>query len=63
MMMIANLVGFVVGTDGIKFFLTQLFGTLEGLRFMLVSCSCIFIGVQFMFEYRSEFFLPFFLVF
>ncbi len=56
MMMTANLVGFVVGTDGTKFFLTQLFGTWEGLRFMVVCCSCMFIGVQFMFEYRSEFF-------
>ncbi|KAH6901244.1 glycerol transporter [Coprinopsis sp. MPI-PUGE-AT-0042] len=33
MMMAANLVGFVIGTDGIKFFVAQLFGTLEGLMF------------------------------
>lgn len=31
MMMIANLVGFVVGVDGIQFFLQQLFGTSEGM--------------------------------
>lgn len=26
----ANLVGFVIGTDGLKFFISQLFGTWEG---------------------------------
>lgn len=31
MMMAANLVGFVIGTDGIKFFVSQLFGTVEGM--------------------------------
>lgn len=30
MMMSANLVGFVIGTEGIKFFLGELFGTLQG---------------------------------
>lgn len=53
MMMVANLVGFVIGMDGMNFFLVQLFGTWEGLRFMVLCCCCIFIGVQFMFEYRS----------
>jgi D-alanyl-lipoteichoic acid acyltransferase DltB (MBOAT superfamily) len=31
LMMFANLVGFVIGTDGVQFFVTQLFGTLEGM--------------------------------
>ena len=31
MLMAANLVGFVIGTDGIKFFASQVFGTLEGM--------------------------------
>lgn len=31
MMMAANLVGFVIGTDGLRFFVQQLFGTSEGL--------------------------------
>jgi protein-cysteine N-palmitoyltransferase HHAT len=30
MMMLANLVGFVIGTDGIRFFVDQLFGTSQG---------------------------------
>lgn len=33
LMMLANLVGFVIGTDGIRFFVKQLFGTLEGVCF------------------------------
>ncbi|KAF5348640.1 hypothetical protein D9758_006745 [Tetrapyrgos nigripes] len=54
LMMTANLVGFVIGTDGIKFFVGQLFGTMEGYRFMIVVISCLFVGVQLMFEYREE---------
>lgn len=53
MMTIANLVGFVIGTDGIKFFLNQIFGTWEGVRFVVLCCCCLFVAVQFMFEYRS----------
>lgn len=54
MMMGANLVGFVIGTDGIKFFVKQLFGTGQGLAFFAVACGCLFVGVQLMFEYREE---------
>ena len=52
MMMAANLVGFVVGTEGVRFFFSELFGTLEGVRFMVLCFICLFIGVQLMFEYR-----------
>ena len=52
MMMIANLVGFVVGIDGIKFLASRLFDTWDGARFMVVAAVCLFIGVQLMFEYR-----------
>lgn len=52
MMVAANLVGFVVGTDGTKFFFGQLFGTWEGIRFMVVCLGIIFVGIQLMFEYR-----------
>ena len=52
MMMTANLVGFVVGIDGVKFLASQLFGTWDGARFMVIATTCLFIGVQFMFEYR-----------
>lgn len=54
MMMGANLVGFVIGTDGIKFFIKQVFGTLQGLTFVLSACCILFVGVQLMFEYREE---------
>ncbi|KAG5643093.1 hypothetical protein DXG03_001589 [Asterophora parasitica] len=53
MMMGANLVGFVIGTDGIQFFVRQLFGTTEGLLFFGTACGCLFVGVQLMFEYRA----------
>ena len=52
MMMTANLVGFVVGTDGIKFLASRLSGTWDGARFMIFAASCLFVGVQLMFEYR-----------
>lgn len=54
MMTIANLVGFVVGTDGVKFFFARLIGTWEGVRFTVLCCCCIFVGVQLMFEYRQD---------
>ncbi|TFK50179.1 MBOAT-domain-containing protein [Heliocybe sulcata] len=54
MMMSANLVGFVIGTDGMSYMLSQLVGTWEGLRFFGIACVCLFIAAQVMFEYREE---------
>ncbi|ESK97357.1 glycerol transporter [Moniliophthora roreri MCA 2997] len=54
LMMIANLVGFVIGTDGIQFFVDQLFGTISGLKFLVGAVCCLFVGAQLMFEYREE---------
>ncbi|KXN84378.1 Glycerol uptake protein 1 [Leucoagaricus sp. SymC.cos] len=54
MMMGANLVGFVVGTEGLQFFVGELFGTARGLRFLAGAAACLFVGVQIMFEYREE---------
>ncbi|KAK1230552.1 glycerol transporter [Marasmius sp. AFHP31] len=54
LMMVANLVGFVIGTDGIRFFVDQLFGTLPGLKFLAGAICCLFVGAQLMFEYRAE---------
>ncbi|CDO75129.1 hypothetical protein BN946_scf185010.g54 [Trametes cinnabarina] len=53
MMMTANLIGFVVGTDGMKYMLHQVIDRWEGIRFLLVACACLFVGVQIMFEYRT----------
>ncbi|KAH7906814.1 MBOAT, membrane-bound O-acyltransferase family-domain-containing protein [Hygrophoropsis aurantiaca] len=54
MMISANLVGFVIGTDGMLYMVNQITGSWEGLRFLIGACCCIFVGVQFMFEYREE---------
>ncbi|KAF8626599.1 hypothetical protein AX17_006517 [Amanita inopinata Kibby_2008] len=54
MMMTANLVGFVIGLDGVSFFLHELLGTVQGIRYLIFAVSCLFVGVQVMFEYREE---------
>ncbi|KAI0064952.1 MBOAT-domain-containing protein [Artomyces pyxidatus] len=54
MMMAANLVGFVLGTDGMKYMVQEIVGSWAGLLFMLGACACLFVGVQIMFEYREE---------
>jgi len=54
MMMGANLVGFVVGTDGAQYLAYQLVSSWSGVRFLLLACVCLFVGVQLMFEYREE---------
>ncbi|KAJ7229406.1 MBOAT, membrane-bound O-acyltransferase family-domain-containing protein [Mycena haematopus] len=54
MMMTANLVGFVLGLDGMQFFLQQLFGTTEGLQFLVGASVCLFAAAHLMFEYRED---------
>jgi D-alanyl-lipoteichoic acid acyltransferase DltB (MBOAT superfamily) len=54
MMMIANLVGFAVGIDGVKEMLTKIFGTANGLSFLISVTICLFIAVQIMFEIRES---------
>ncbi|KAJ8517069.1 hypothetical protein ONZ45_g5691 [Pleurotus djamor] len=54
MLMAANLVGFVIGIDGVKFFLEQLLGTADGTRCLLFSIFCLFVAAHLMFEYREE---------
>ncbi|KAG9302851.1 hypothetical protein G9A89_009628 [Geosiphon pyriformis] len=54
MMMIANLVGFSVGLDGLADLLTQIFLTIDGFLFLIISCAAIFVAVQVMFEIREE---------
>ncbi|KAF9790369.1 MBOAT-domain-containing protein [Thelephora terrestris] len=53
-MLAANLVGFVIGTDGISYMIGALTDSWKGIRFVIFTCSCLFIGVQIMFEYRYE---------
>ncbi|KAG2174919.1 hypothetical protein INT43_005981 [Umbelopsis isabellina] len=54
MMMIANLVGFCVGLDGMMDLLSQIFTTVDGLIFLLCTIVCLFIAVQIMFEIRES---------
>ncbi|KAI6099795.1 MBOAT, membrane-bound O-acyltransferase family-domain-containing protein [Pisolithus sp. B1] len=54
MMMTANLVGFVIGIEGVLYLSGQITGSLEGFRFIVTGCCCLFVGVQLMFEYREE---------
>ncbi|CDS09973.1 hypothetical protein LRAMOSA02650 [Lichtheimia ramosa] len=53
MMMIANLVGFCVGVDGMVDMLTHIFGTVDGLIYLVAVTVCLFIAVQIMFEIRE----------
>jgi len=54
MMMSANLVGFVIGTGGVIYMITEITRSWAGLRFLASACVCIFVGAQLMFEYREE---------
>ncbi|KAL4887187.1 MBOAT, membrane-bound O-acyltransferase family-domain-containing protein [Aspergillus karnatakaensis] len=54
MMMIANLVGFALGLDGIKGLLSELLGSYAGLVYLISACCALFVGVQVMFEIREE---------
>lgn len=54
MMMIANLFGFCLGPDGTSGLLKEMFSTLHGLRFFLISSALLFVGAQVMFERRQE---------
>ncbi|KAJ6485134.1 MBOAT, membrane-bound O-acyltransferase family-domain-containing protein [Mycena vitilis] len=54
MMMAANLVGFVLGLDGTRYFVDQMFGTAEGLRFLAGVSVCFFAAAHLMFEYRED---------
>ena len=54
MMMTANLVGFVVGVEGIGHLWKQVTATWEGITFLMSACAVLFVGVQIMFEYREE---------
>ncbi|OQD74045.1 hypothetical protein PENDEC_c012G05186 [Penicillium decumbens] len=54
MMMIANLVGFALGLDGLKDLLASLTGSYSGVAYMISCCAVLFVGVQVMFEIRED---------
>jgi len=53
MMMIANLVGFAVGVDGLKAIIHGIFRDYSGLMFLVTASSVLFVGIQVMFEVRE----------
>jgi protein-cysteine N-palmitoyltransferase HHAT len=53
MMMMANLVGFAVGLDGLKGLMRGIVGTWQGAVFMFGACGALFVGAQVMFEHRE----------
>ncbi|ODA79503.1 hypothetical protein RJ55_05096 [Drechmeria coniospora] len=53
MMMAANLVGFAVGLDGLESIVKGILHDFSGVVFLVVACSCLFVGVQVMFEIRE----------
>ncbi|KAF9319830.1 glycerol transporter [Podila horticola] len=53
MMMIANLVGFCIGLDGVKLMLSDLFKTTDGWITMLGCLGAIFVCAQIQFETRE----------
>ncbi|SCV73305.1 BQ2448_7231 [Microbotryum intermedium] len=54
MMMTANLIGFAIGTEGMKYMWSRMVESWQGLRFITLASACLFIAVQVMFEYREE---------
>lgn len=53
MMMMANLVGFAVGLDGLKGLLSGIVGSYSGVAYLAAACAALFVGVQVMFEVRE----------
>lgn len=54
MMMIANLYGFCLNSDGTKKLINDIFSSVSGITFFFASTACLFIAVQVMFEQREE---------
>lgn len=54
MMMMANMVGFAVGTDGLKSIIAGIFRDWSGIAFLVTACCALFVGVQMMFEVREQ---------
>ncbi|PBP23014.1 MBOAT family protein [Diplocarpon rosae] len=54
MMMMANLVGFAVGVDGLKSIISGIFRDFSGIAFLLTAWCVLFVGIQVMFEVRES---------
>ncbi|KAL1602749.1 glycerol transporter [Paraconiothyrium brasiliense] len=54
LLMVANLVGFALGLDGLKDLVSGIFASWSGLGFLVIACVALFMGVQIMFEWRES---------
>ena len=54
MMMAAALVGFAVGSDGLKGLVDALTSNQSGLIYLITACGALFVGSQIMFEIRQD---------
>jgi D-alanyl-lipoteichoic acid acyltransferase DltB (MBOAT superfamily) len=54
LLMIANMVGFALGVDGIQGLVSGIMGSWSGLVFFWTACGALFVGVQVMFELRES---------
>ncbi|KAI5308660.1 hypothetical protein KEM55_005175, partial [Ascosphaera atra] len=53
MMMVANLVGFALGLDGLKGLIHGIIGSWSGIAYVIAACGALFVGAQVMFEIRE----------
>ncbi|PYH85051.1 glycerol:H+ symporter [Aspergillus uvarum CBS 121591] len=54
LMMVANLVGFALGIDGLKGLVASILGSWAGIVYIITACCALFVGIQVMFEIREE---------
>ncbi|ORY15817.1 glycerol:H+ symporter-like protein [Clohesyomyces aquaticus] len=54
MLMVANLVGFALGLDGLDGLVKGIMGSYSGLVFFWGACGALFVGSQVMFEWREQ---------
>jgi D-alanyl-lipoteichoic acid acyltransferase DltB (MBOAT superfamily) len=54
MLMVANLVGFALGLDGLNGLIKGVVSSWEGQVFFWASCGAFFVGAQVMFEWREN---------
>jgi len=54
MMMLANVFGFCLGKDGTIALLLEMFNTVSGFEFFILSLAALFVGVQVMYELRES---------
>ncbi|KAJ4290942.1 glycerol transporter [Kalmusia sp. IMI 367209] len=54
LLMVANLVGFALGLDGLRELVAGILGSWSGLGFLATACAALFMATQIMFELRES---------